>query len=112
MTDVYASQSTNELDDLNFGFEYDDISFQGNTNNVEESSLATGKMQSPFQTQQKYYDINDLLAYNNSSTSINSKYRDSENYSVSTSYGMSYYFSPSSLNYKLWLQQQIMNKQK
>lgn len=112
MTDVYASQPTNELDDLNFGFEYDDISFQENTNNIEENSFAAGKMQSPFQTQQKYYDINDLLAYNNSSTSIKSQYSDSENYSVLNSYGMSHYFSPSSLNYKLWLQQQIMNKQK
>lgn len=96
MADVY---STNELDDLNFGFEYDDIISQEHKPADDlEGSDVSGK-------QTRYYDIHDILAYNNKTS--NYKYKDVDSYSVASSPDMAYFFSPSSVNYKLWLKQQV-----
>ena len=115
MTEIFTNTHNNELDDLNFGFEYDDISSQdSNDHNNEENTFSNYNSTYNFQKQQKYYDINDILAYNNSNnnhaTATNIEYNGAESYPLSSSPGMASFFSPSSANYKLWLQQQVKNE--
>ncbi|XBW34666.1 hypothetical protein QEN19_000233 [Hanseniaspora menglaensis] len=79
-----------ELEDLNFGFEYDDIS------SFDHKSIETDDFQNFPESKLSYYDINDIVATNKDFNHTNSH-----------SPSAAYFFSPSSVNYKLWLQQQL-----
>ena len=92
MTDTYSS---NELDELNFGFDYDDIT---SVNSSDLHQIINEKKHDKlydFKNNQKYYNMEDIIAYNSSI------------HEFSSSPDLHQMFSPSSLNYKIWLQQQI-----
>lgn len=90
---TYAAN--NELDELNFGFEYDEII---SVNSSELNNFTHTKQHDnlyDFKSNQKYYNMEDIIAFNTSSSGL------------SSSPDLQQIFSPSSLNYKIWLKQQI-----
>ena len=93
MTETYAAN--NELDELNFGFDYDDIT-SVNSNELHHIINET-KYDNlyDFKNNQKYYNMEDIVAFNTSS------------HDLSSSPDIQQIFTPSSLNYKIWMKQQI-----
>lgn len=90
MTETY----NNELDELNFGFDYDDITSVNSSDLHQIINEEKHDKLYDFKNNQKYYNMEDIVAYNSSRE-------------FSSSPDLQQMFSPSSLNYKIWLKQQI-----